>query len=175
MKIEIEIPGQDELREKVVDGAVHALLYGFHGTGDYERGEVKTAIIDASVKKLDEAIAGQVQGIVSDAMKSLTRKTNRVGEPVGEAVTLKSYVMEMVEAYFAQTVDREGRLPNGNDYYNKSRPRMQWLVEKAIENVVGDSLQKHINEAITKIKAQLGEVVTKSVSESVARLLKVPA
>lgn len=156
MELTLESLGltQEELAERVVEGAVEALLRHTYADENGNPEEVETRLskqVMSEVKqRLDEAVCKigdeHIMPKFVARLESLEfQNTNHYGEPKGEAKTFLEYLTERCDAYVSEPVDHSGRTAHEGAYnWQRSGPRIAVMVDNYIDIHIQDVLKKKL-------------------------------
>lgn len=175
-----------DLQERIVEQAVHALLYssGFDDEGDEStyaskfKQQVEKRVQQAVDAKIAALAAEHVLPRVGEMIEAANMmKTNAYGEPKGEPMTFKEYIASRAEVYMSEKVDFYGKSKeeSGNDYnWRESGPRLTVLMKLYIKDTLEKSAKNAIND-VNKVIAKNIEQAAKDAITSCAASLKVAA
>lgn len=175
-----------ELSDRIVDQAVHALLYstGFDEEGDESsyaskfKQQVEKRVQEAVDTKIAALAAEHVLPRVGEMIEAADmRKTSHYGEPKGEPMTFKEYIASRAEVYMSEDVDYHGQSKDeSRDSYNwrVSGPRLTVLMKMYIKDTLEKSAKNAIND-VNKVIAKNIEQAAKDAIASCAASLKVAA
>ena len=175
-----------ELSDRIVDQAVHALLYstGFDEEGDESsyaskfKQQVEKRVQEAVDTKIAALAAEHVLPRVGEMIESADmRRTSYYGEPKGEPMTFKEYIASRAEVYMSEGVDYNGQSKEeSRDSYNwrESGPRLTVLMKMYIKDTLEKSAKNAIND-VNKVIAKNIEQAAKDAIASCAASLKVAA
>lgn len=175
-----------ELSDRIVDQAVHALLYstGFDEDGDESsyaskfKQQVEKRVQEAVDTKIAALAAEHVLPRVGEMIEAADmRKTSHYGEPKGEPMTFKEYIASRAEVYMSEDVDYNGQSKEeSRDSYNwrVSGPRLTVLMKMYIKDTLEKSAKYAIND-VNKVIAKNIEQAAKDAIASCAASLKVAA
>lgn len=166
----------EELAERVIDQAVHALLYstGFNPETEEEvtyENKFKKAIeakIQQTVdKKIAEIATEQIIPRVGEMIeKANMMQTNNYGEPKGEPMTFKEYIAYRAENYMSENVDINGKSKTESNSYNwrSCGPRLTVLMRSYIR----DSMEAAAKSAVTDINKVIAKNIEKAAKDAIA-------
>lgn len=167
----------EELAERVVDQAVHTLLYstGFNPDTEQEvtyENKFKRAIeakIQQTVdQKIAEIAAHQIMPRVGELIeKANMMQTNRYGEPKGEPMTFKEYIAWRAEEYMSEDVNLQGQSKQeASDTYNwrSQGPRLTFLMR----NYIKDSMESAAKAAVNDINKVIAKNIEKAAKDAIA-------
>lgn len=175
-----------ELSDRIVDQAVHALLYstGFDEEGDESsygskfKQQVEKRVQEAVDTKIAALAAEHVLPRVGEMIEAADmRKTSHYGEPKGEPMTFKEYIASRAEVYMSEDVDYNGQSKDESRHsYNwrVSGPRLTVLMKMYIKDTLEKSAKNAIND-VNKVIAKNIEQAAKDAIASCAASLKVAA
>ena len=174
----------EDLAERIIDQAVHALLYstGFNPETEEEvtyENKFKKAI----EAKIQQTVDLKIAAIASEHIlprvgemieKADMRKTNRYGEPQTPSMTFKEYIAHRAESYMTEDVDYFGASKadleaNNESTYNwrSSGPRLSVLMKLYIK----DSMEKAAKTAVTDVNAVIAKNIEKAAKDAIASTL----
>lgn len=167
----------EELAERVVNQAVHALLYstGFNPDTEQEvtyENKFKRAIeakIQQTVdQKIAEIAAEQILPRVGELIeKANMRQTTHYGEPKGEPMTFKEYIAYRAETYMSEEVNINGKSKaETDDSYNwrSCGPRLT----VAMRMYIRDSMEAAAKTAVTDINKAIAKNIEKAAKDAIA-------
>lgn len=174
----------EDLTERIIDQAVHALLYstGFNPETEEEvtyENKFKKAIeakIQQTVDTKIAAIAAEhILPKVGDLIEQADmRQTSKYGEPKGEPMTFKEYIAYRAESYMTEDVDYFGaskadlEAKNESTYnWRSSGPRLSVLMKLYIK----DSMEKAAKTAVTDVNAVIAKNIEKAAKDAIASTL----
>ena len=175
-----------DLSDRIVEQAVHALLYSTsYGEDDEEstqasrfKQQIEKRVKDAVDQKIDAMFAEHVLPRVGEIIESADmRKTSHYGEPKGEPMTFKEYIASRAEVYMIEKVDYHGQSKDeSKDSYNwrESGPRLTVLMKLYIKDTLEKSAKSAISD-VNKVIAKNIEQAAKDAITSCAASLKVAA
>ena len=175
-----------ELSERIVEQAVHALLYstGFDEEGDESsyaskfKQQVEKRVQEAVDLKIAALAAEHVLPRVGEMIEAANMmKTNAYGEPKGEPMTFKEYIASRAEVYMSEKVDYNGQSKEeSRDGYNwrESGPRLTVLMKLYIKDTLEKSAKNAIND-VNKVIAKNIEQAARDAITSCAASLKIAA
>lgn len=162
-----------ELGNRIVDQCVESLLSstGFNPDTDEEvryesrfKREIEARIQKAVDEKIAALAAVHLIPRVGEMIESVNmQRTNRYGEPKGEALTFKEYIAYRADVYMSENVDASGKSKeeSGDSYsWRCAGPRLTVLMQGYIR----DTLERHAKAAITDVN----KVIAKNI-EAAAR------
>ena len=166
-----------DLQDRVVDQAVHTLLYstGFNPDTEQEvtyesqfKRAIEAKIQRAVDQKIAEIAAEQIMPRVGEMIeKANMMQTNRYGEPKGEPMTFKEYIAYRAEEYMSEDVDLQGQSKREvSDSYNwrSQGPRLTVLMR----NYVKDSMEAAAKSAVTDINKVIAKNIEKAAKDAIA-------
>ena len=174
----------EDLAERIIDQAVHALLYstGFNPDTEEEvtyENKFKKAI----EAKIQQAVDTKIAAIASEHIlprvgemieKADMRKTNRYGEPQTPSMTFKEYIAHRAESYMTEAVNYFGdskadlEAKNESTYnWSSSGPRLSVLMKLYIK----DSMEKAAKTAVTDVNAVIAKNIEKAAKDAIASTL----
>ena len=166
-----------DLQDRVVDQAVHTLLYstGFNPDTEQEvtyesqfKRAIEAKIQRAVDQKIAEIAAEQIMPRVGEMIeKANMMQTNRYGEPKGEPMTFKEYIAYRAEEYMSEDVNLLGRSKRVvSDSYNwrSQGPRLTVLMR----NYVKDSMEAAAKSAVTDINKVIAKNIEKAAKDAIA-------
>ncbi|MCS3467120.1 hypothetical protein M2401_000841 [Pseudomonas sp. JUb42] len=174
------------LQERIVEQAVHALLYstGFDEDGDESsyaskfKQQVEKRVQEAVDLKIAALAAEHVLPRVGEMIEAANMmKTNAYGEPKGDPMTFKEYIASRAEVYMSEKVDYNGKSrEESKDTYNwrESGPRLTVLMKLYIKDTLEKSAKNAIND-VNKVIAKNIEVAAKDAIQACAAAIKVSA
>lgn len=150
---------------------------------DYFEGSIMDRVAGMISDQVSTELRQRVQSCVSSSIKSVVEekcaqiieeelqkpciKTNEWGEPTGNGVTLRQYVIDSFDKYMKQKVNYEGRL--ADHYDGKAKERWQYLIEavglKSLEHEVKSQIQKIREEALQQISGTIAALLAKNLSK----------
>ena len=175
-----------DLQERIVEQAVHALLYstGFDEDGDEHsyaskfKQQVEKRVQESVDQKIAALAAEHVLPRVGEMIEAADmRKTSQYGEPKGEPMTFKEYIASRAEVYMSEQVDHSGQSKEeSRDSYNwrASGPRLTVLMKLYIKDSLEKSAKSAIND-VNKVIAKNIEQAAKDAILSCAASIKVAA
>lgn len=174
----------EDLAERIIDQAVHALLYstGFNPETEKEvtyENKFKKAI----EAKIQQTVDLKIAAIASEHIlprvgemieKADMRKTNRYGEPQTPSMTFKEYIAHRAESYMTENVDCFGsskadlEAKNESTYnWSSSGPRLSVLMKLYIK----ESMEKAAKTAVTDVNAVIAKNIEKAAKDAIASTL----
>ena len=166
-----------DLQDRVVDQAVHTLLYstGFNPDTEQEvtyesqfKRAIEAKIQRAVDQKIAEIAAEQIMPRVGEMIeKANMMQTNRYGEPKGEPMTFKEYIAYRAEEYMSEDVNLHGQSKREvSDSYNwrSQGPRLTVLMR----NYVKDSMEAAAKSAVTDVNKVIAENIEKAAKDAIA-------
>ena len=174
----------EDLAERIIDQAVHALLYstGFNPDTEEEvtyENKFKKAI----ESKIQQTVDTKIAAIASEHIlprvgemieKADMRKTNRYGEPQTPSMTFKEYIAHRAESYMTEEVNYFGEskadleAKNESTYnWSSSGPRLSVLMKLYIK----DSMEKAAKTAVTDVNAVIAKNIEKAAKDAIASTL----
>ncbi len=174
----------EDLAERIIDQAVHALLYstGFNPETEEEvtyENKFKKAI----EAKIQQTVDLKIAAIASEHIlprvgemieKANMRKTNRYGEPQTPSMTFKEYIAHRAESYMTEDVNYFGESKadleekNESTYnWRSSGPRLSVLMKLYIK----DSMEKAAKTAVTDVNAVIAKNIEKAAKDAIASTL----
>ncbi|MCQ9423445.1 hypothetical protein NRB16_07915 [Pseudomonas sp. LJDD11] len=174
-----------DLFDRIVEQAVHALLYSTsYGEDDEEstqasrfKQQIEKRVKDAVDQKIDAMFAEHVLPRVGEIIESADmRKTSHYGEPKGEPMTFKEYIASRAEVYMSEKVDFNGKSKDESGDYNwrETGPRLTVLMKLYIKDTLEKSAKSAISD-VNKVIAKNIEQAAKDAITSCAASLKVSA
>ena len=167
----------EDLAERIIDQAVHALLYstGFNPDTEEEvtyENKFKKAIEAKIQQTVDTKIAAvaaeHILPKVGDLIEQANmRQTSKYGEQKGEPMTFKEYIAYRADAYMTEDVNLQGQSKNEcSDSYNwrSQGPRMTVLMR----NYVKDSMESAAKAAVTDINKVIAKNIEKAAKDAIA-------
>lgn len=176
----------EDLAERIVDQAVHALLYST-GVDDNEEERTYASQFKREIeKRVQEAVDAKISALAAEHViprvgelieQADMQQTSRYGEPKGEKLTFKEYIASRAQAYMTEDVNSSGESKaECRDSYSfrVAGPRLTVLMRLYIQQ----TLEKHAKEAVSdvnKVIAQNIEKAAKAAIASAADAIKVRA
>lgn len=166
----------EDLAERVVDQAVHTLLYssGFNPETEEEvtyENKFKRAIEAKIQQAVDQKIAAIAEEHILPRVGELIEKanmmqTNRYGEPKGEPMTFKEYIAYRAENYMSEDVDINGKSKTEGDSYNwrSCGPRLTVLMRSYIRG----SMETAAKGAVADINKVIAKNIEKAAKDAIA-------
>jgi len=167
---------EGEMREQVLSRMVDALLHGVVEDGPFSESGIASEVSKQVQGRIDElvkaALEREVLPRVDDLVENaVLRETNRWGEPKGEPVTFKEYLVSAAERYLTELVDFQGK-PKGRDSYNWQgkqtrvahmvHEHLHYSIQSALKKTIADGnkvlvdgIQKTIEENLRQVSARL--------------------
>lgn len=175
----------EDLAERIVDKAVHALLYstGFNPETEEEvtyenklKREIENKIQQTVDQKISAIAAEHILPRVGEMIeKADMRKTNRYGEPQSPSLTFKEYIAHRAESYMSEDVNLQGqsKAESGDSYNWRSQgPRLTVLMKNYIKNSMEVAAKSAVND-INKVIAKNIEKAAKDAIAATAANIKV--
>jgi len=167
----------EDLAERIIDQAVHALLYstGFNPETEEEvtyENKFKKAI----EAKIQQTVDLKIAAIASEHIlprvgemieQANMRQTSKYGEQKGEPMTFKEYLAYRADAYMTEEVNLQGQSKNecSDSYSWRSKgPRMTVLMR----NYVKDSMESAAKAAVTDINKVIAKNIEKAAKDAIA-------
>lgn len=167
----------EDLAERIIDQAVHALLYstGFNPDTEEEvtyENKFKKAIeakiqqtVDTKIAAIaDEHILPRVGELIESANMV---QTNKWGETKSAPMSFKEYIAHRADAYMTEDVNLQGQSKNecSDPYGWRSQgPRMTVLMR----NYVKDSMESAAKAAVTDINKVIAKNIEKAAKDAIA-------
>jgi len=171
----------EDLAERIVDQAVHSLLYstGFNQETEEEvtyENKFKRAIeakiqqtVDTKISAIaEEHILPRVGEMIE---KADMRKTNRYGEPQTPSLTFKEYIAHRAESYMTEDVDYQGK--SKVDLEGKNESTYNWRscgprLTVLMRNYIRDSLEASAQAAVSDVNKAIANNIEKAAKEAIA-------
>ena len=171
----------EDLAERIVDQAVHSLLYstGFNQETEEEvtyENKFKRAIeakiqqtVDTKISAIaEEHILPRVGEMIE---KADMRKTNRYGEPQTPSLTFKEYIAHRAESYMTEDVDYQGK--SKADLEDKKESTYNWRscgprLTVLMRNYIRDSLEASAKAAVSDVNKAIANNIEKAAKEAIA-------
>lgn len=176
---------KDDLGNRIVDQAVHALLYSAGFNPETEEETSYESRFKAEIeKRIQQAVDAKIAALAAEHLvprvgemieKADMRKTNRYGEPVTPPMTFKEYIAHRAEAYMAEDVNYQcqSKEESGDSYnWRKEGPRLTVLMRTYIK----DTLEKSAKAAVTDVNKVIASNIEKAARDAInsaAQSLKV--
>lgn len=175
----------EDLAERIVEQAVHALLYstGFNPETEEEttyENKFKREIEKKIQQNVDQKIAAIAEEHILHRVgemieKADMRKTNRYGEAQSPSMTFKEYIAHRAEVYMSEDVNLQGQSKSevGDSYNWRSQgPRLSVLMKSYIKDSMDAAAKSAVND-INKVIANNIEKAAKDAIASAASAIKV--
>lgn len=158
---------QAELREQVIERAAEKLRDSIDA-GDY--GHLDRVVRDATDKAVSRYIEKTIIPMIQKDIEAVTfQATNQWGEPKGQKLTFREYLVQRAEAWLREEVNYDGK-PKGTDSFGWKayQTRVAHMVHEhlhySIERAIKDMLKK-ANDSIVggieqTVKMKLAEIQT---------------
>ena len=174
---------KEELQEKVIQQAVHQLLYSVsvddegheHQRSSEMEREVKTLIketIENGIRKYgDEVIVPKVDEMIR---ASILQPTNTWGEPKGEPIPMHEFMVQTCEKYLRDEVDAEGKSKGEQGYgsWSKAGTRINVLVSKHLNKEIQAGIAACMTNASSEFSKGI-EGAAKAALADIAGKLKI--
>lgn len=171
----------EDLGERIVDQAVHALLNssGFNGDTEEEvtyesqfKREVNSRIKNAVDEKIAALASVHIVPRVGELIeKADMRKTNGYGEPTSPPMTFKEYIAYRAELYMSEDVDISGKSKIDLEARNESTynfrsvgPRLTVLMRLYIK----DEMEKAAKDAVSEVNKVIAKNIAKAAADAIA-------
>lgn len=168
---------KEDLAERIVGQAVHALLYstGFDPETEEEtryesrfQKEVEKRVQQAVDAKIAALAAEHVLPKVGEMIEQADmRRTNRYGEPQSPSMTFKEYIAHRAEVYMSEDVNFQGQSKEeSGDAYNwrKEGPRLTVLMKAYIK----DTLERSAKAAVADVNKVIATNIEKAAKDAIA-------
>lgn len=166
-----------DLAERIVDQAVHALLYsnGFNPETEEEvtyenkfKREIETKIQQAVDQKIAAIAAEHILPRVGELIETANMvKTNQWGEAKSPPMSFKEYIAARAEAYMSEDVDLNGKskAESGDSYnWRSCGPRLTVLMRSYIR----DSMENAAKSAVNDINKVIAKNIEKAAKDAIA-------
>jgi len=167
---------KEDLAERIVGQAVHALLYST-GYGEDEeestyaskfKSEIERRVKDAVDAKINALAQEHVIPRVGELIEQTDmRKTNSYGEPKSPSMTFKEYIADRAAIYMTEDVDSQGRSKaESTDSYNFriAGPRLTVLMKMYIRDSMETAAKGAVNDVNKVIAKNIAKAATDAIS-----------
>jgi hypothetical protein len=163
---------KDDLRERIIERAVAALVQGDD--------DIMDGISTVVLEQTQLAISAQVEQIgkevveprVAEIIEAMTfQKTNNWGEPKQPPQTWRELLVERAEGWLAEPVNYEGKTKAQDSYnWRQSTTRIAYLVEKHLQFEIERVMKEALKDANSKIAGGILGAVRASLNEVLSKL-----
>ncbi len=171
----------EDLAERIVDQAVHSLLYSTGFNPEIEEEVTYENKFKRSIEaKIQQTVDTKIAAIAEEHIlprvgemieKADMRKTNRYGEPQTPSLTFKEYIAHRAESYMTEDVDYHGKSKADLEAKNESTynwrscgPRLTVLMR----NYIRDSLEASAKAAVSDVNQVIAKNIEKAAKEAIA-------
>lgn len=162
MKLEDIGITKEEILDRVADSLIEQMTE-----------EAKNNIARFVNDEVKTAVRSQVSTIIADTARKTFDGTfqpiNHYGEAVGQPTTIRDMFVKQAREWWSLKVDCNGN--PSSDTYGSKKTMAQYHAQKAMDEVVRDTMKAQFEPLIKDARKQLADAFTQAISELVTNTL----
>lgn len=167
---------RDELRDRIIDGAISRISEGIWNGADVETlvtNAVEKIVRDEVEKAANETVATTFEEFVRGAIENVVlQETNKWGEKRGEPVSLREYLVGRAEAWMTETVNYEGKTKSEDRFgsWHGATTRLGYAIDSYLQYHISSAMKTALADLNSKVSVALTETVKLQLSEVLGKI-----